>query len=127
MSGYGPFADIQRHSQLRPLSGVKRTPKVRFQGPATNPAGAEDVTNMLGKRHGYVGHGFVGGLVVFGVSVAGFGRLGSALWFAPLCPQERTQSAMALDVRKWPVAGHRLSSLPAQPPPYTPPDQAAAP
>ena len=54
---------------------------VRFQGPATNPAGAEDVTNMwdrrhgyvgwhvtdlLGKRHGYAGHGYVACMVVLG-------------------------------------------------------------
>ncbi len=64
-----------------PLSGGKQTSNVRFQGPATDPAGAEDVTNMwdrrhgyvgwhvtdlLGKRHGYAGHGYVACMVVLG-------------------------------------------------------------
>ncbi len=64
---YGSQADIPRHGHLCLLLGVKQTPKVRFQGPAMDPPGAEDVTDMLGKRHGYVGHGFVCALVVFGL------------------------------------------------------------
>ncbi len=46
------------------------------------------VTNSLGLRHGYVGHGFVGrghgyvgALVVFSVCAAGIVRLGFSLWF----------------------------------------------
>ncbi len=71
MSGYGPFADIPRHGHLRPLLGVKRTSDVRFQGPATGPVGAEDVTNMLGKRYGYGGHGFAGAFGTCGVETRG--------------------------------------------------------
>ncbi len=69
---FGSKADVKPNTHLRPLSGVKRTSNVRFQRPATDPAGAEDVTDMLGKRHGYVGHGFVGALVVFGWEVSGW-------------------------------------------------------
>ncbi len=60
---FGSKADIPRHSHLCPLSGVKRTPKVRFQGPATDPAGVEDVTNIWGVRHEYVGQEYVGVMV----------------------------------------------------------------
>ncbi len=56
----------------------KRTPKVRFQGPAMGPAGAEDVTDLLGKRHGYGGHGFAGAVVP-----AVWKRAGFAVGFAP--------------------------------------------
>ncbi len=36
---FGSEADILRHTQLRPLSGVKRTPNVRFQEPMRFSAG----------------------------------------------------------------------------------------
>ncbi len=61
---YGSKADVQRPSHLCPLLGVKRTSNVRFQGPAADPAGAEDVTDVWGRGHEFAGHGFVGAVVV---------------------------------------------------------------
>ncbi len=51
-------AGVQRPSMS--ALGQKRTfsdtlSNVCFQGPATGPAGAEDVTNLQGVGHGYVG------------------------------------------------------------------------
>ncbi len=69
---YGSKADIQRRPLECPLLGVERTLNVRFQRPATDPAGAEDVTDMLGKRHGFAGHEYVACMVVLGREVMGF-------------------------------------------------------
>ena len=44
---------------------------VRFQGPATGPAGAEDVTDLWGVGHGYGGHGFAGAVVACGAELRG--------------------------------------------------------
>ncbi len=72
MSAIGGKADIPRHSHLCPLSGVKRTPKVRFQGPATDPASAEYVTDLWGVGHEFAGHEYVACMVVLGREVMGF-------------------------------------------------------
>jgi hypothetical protein len=82
---FGSFADKNSATHLRPVSGVKRTSNVRFQGPTANPAGAADVTNMWGVGHGFGGHGFAGAIVACGVETRGLCSWVCLLWLRRRC------------------------------------------